>query len=145
MGKKKSVKTEIVHEVEEAPLEAYAPHAAPLQNEDFLIRGCDGDIEYVWIAEKRNTFFCVTEVYPGLSAPETELREAADMDDLVFSVGALKTLDKVLDELTERLFEGFDAASIEQMKLLARKSLPSSSNAPVDAGDARSSSGVNPR
>jgi hypothetical protein len=102
MGKKK---TEPKDEI--APLEAYAPQAVMLQGEDFLIRGCDGDQEYVWVAHWRKKTYVVIELYPGLLAKRTAIRDADEPDDLKLEA-RFKDLPEVLEELTEILMEGFE-------------------------------------
>lgn len=102
MGKKKAEPKDEI-----APLEAYAPQALMLQGEDFLIRGCDGDQEYVWVAHWRGKTYTITEVYPGLLKKRTTLRDADEPDDLKLE-GRFKDLPEALEELTEILMEGFD-------------------------------------
>jgi hypothetical protein len=108
MTKKASKKASEV-EVDEvvSALEAYAPQAVKLVGEDFLIRGCDGDHEYVWLALKRKATYKVVEVYPGLKASETNIREAESADDLILS-GRFSDLSDILEELSEALFADFD-------------------------------------
>lgn len=101
------VEVEVDTDEEVSELEAYPPQAVQLVGEDFLIRGCDGDHEYVWLALKRKATYRVVEVYPGLKAPETNIREAETADDLVLS-GRFTDLSDILEELSEALFEGFE-------------------------------------
>jgi hypothetical protein len=114
---KKNTAEKIDIENEEAPLEAYPPQAVILQDEDFLIRGCDGDHEYVWIAHKLRKTYRVTEVYPGLAEPETALREADDLDDLILT-GRYTSLSEVLETIAEALFDGFETPTQKNVKQL---------------------------
>lgn len=93
---------------EDAELEGYAPTLTPIQKDDFLIRACDGDQEYVWIAQKRKTTYRVVEVYPGLSVRHTAMRDAKDDKDLVVSQ-KLTSIEAVVTDLTKlynALFDG---------------------------------------
>ncbi len=102
-AEKKAQKAPKEPTIEEAPLEAYPPQAVQIQDEDFLIRACDGDHEYIWIAEKRAKTYKVTEVYPGLAEPDTHAREATEPVDLVVG-GRFKHLSDILEALTEAVF-----------------------------------------
>lgn len=96
-------------ENEVAPLEAYPPKPDILQGEDFIIRGCDGDQEYVWIAHWRKKTYVVSEVYPGMFAKRTAIRKVEAPEDLVDVLeGRFTDLPAVVKELTEILMEGFE-------------------------------------
>jgi hypothetical protein len=100
--------TKPVIPIEDAEREGYGPVATPIQNDDFLIRACDGDQEYVWVAQKRRTTYRVVEVYPGLSVRHTAMREAQEDKDLVVSQ-KLTSIDAVITDLTKlykALFDG---------------------------------------
>jgi hypothetical protein len=96
--------------IEDAPLEAYAPNAAKIDGTgDWLIRACDGEQEYVWLATKRKGAkrFKLTEVYPGLSKKRTHLRDAKVAEDLVLTCDSTEIGD-VIEDLDEVVFEDFE-------------------------------------
>jgi hypothetical protein len=99
-----------------APLEAYPPQAILLSGEDFIIQGCDGDHVYVWIARrvswKGRDVYSVAEVYPGLAAKRTNLRDAKDAKDLVLRM-RFEALSDILEDLSNYLFEDFEAGEEE--------------------------------
>lgn len=94
-------KQQEVLSIEEAPREAYAAQALHLQDDDFIIRACDGDYEYVYMAtRKRGTKnYKVVEVYPGLAVLHTHVRdvEAGDKDLVV--PGRYGSIEAVIEEL----------------------------------------------
>lgn len=94
-------------ETVDAPFEAYAPVALLLQGDDFVIRACDGDQEYVYIAMKKRSKYTVMEVYPGLSKPDTNVREIDSQKELTVP-GKYDTIEAVVEMLRERIFEGFE-------------------------------------
>jgi hypothetical protein len=96
--------------VEDAPLEGYAPNAVKIDGtNDWLIRACDGEQEYVWLATKRKNAkrFKLTEVYPGLLKKRTELRDAKTAEDLVLISDATE-IGEVCEDLEDVIFEGFE-------------------------------------
>lgn len=93
-------------EAEDAPLTAYAPTALLLQDRDHVIRACDGDQEYIYLATCGRNNFTVVEVYPGLSKPKTHVRDAEALHELV--VGKFKTVELALSKLKDMIFEGFE-------------------------------------
>lgn len=104
---KNEKKVEPQCEVVDAPFEAYAPIALLLQDDDFVIRACDGDQEYVYIAMLKRSKYTVMEVYPGLSKLETNVREIDKQSDLTVP-GKYDTIEAAVEMLRERIFEGFE-------------------------------------
>lgn len=101
----------------ESPFEAFKPEIIELQGDDALIRACDGEQTYLWLVTRAKgaKTFKVCEVYPGLAKKKTELRDATDDEDLVFT-GRYKTIDEAREALNAALFEDFsdcDEASAE--------------------------------
>ena len=94
-----------VFETEEAPREAYAAQALHLQEDDFILRACDGDYEYVFMAtRKRGTkTYKIVEVYPGLAVRHTHARdvEAGDKDLVV--PGRYGSIEEVIEVLNDLL------------------------------------------
>jgi hypothetical protein len=102
-------------EMETAPLEAYGPMSLCIEDKDYIIRACDGDHEYVYMAfhmqERARTYYQVVEVYPGLKHKDTSLREARDAKDLVLTdTKKLTTIDSVCKMLTDIMFADFEVA-----------------------------------
>jgi hypothetical protein len=96
--------------IETAPLEAYAPNAVKIDGtEDWLIRACDGEQEYMWLATKRKNAkrFTVTEVYPGLLKKRTDLRDADSAEELVLD-SKCTSMPDLIEDLEEIVFEGFE-------------------------------------
>lgn len=127
MTKKKSSAL-LSTDVETAPLEAYPPQALILAGEDFIIRACDGDHEYVWIATKARKGYDVMEVYPGLAVAESAVREATEVEDL--DLGTYPSIPAALEYLTQALFEDFEPdfnepANADQLRVTV-KALPTS-------------------
>ena len=86
MGKKKTesnvvdleqVRKKKAEEEETLPLELYSPNAIKLQDDDWAIRACDGETEYMWLAtrKKNKKFYRVVEVYPGKARMKTFIRD----------------------------------------------------------------------
>lgn len=99
-------------EVETAPLEAYPPQAVLLAGEDYVIRACDGDHEYLWTAQKKRTKYHVIEVYPGLAVSESPVRDAYEQADL--DLGDYPSISDALEYLTQALFEDFEFEDAER-------------------------------
>lgn len=93
---------------DDAELEGYAPEATLIQKSDYLIRACDGDQEYIWLATRRKKTYRVVEIYPGLTVKETAMREAEEERDLVVSDRA-PSIEAVVADLTKRFKSLFDA------------------------------------
>jgi hypothetical protein len=94
-----------VFETEDAPREAYPVQALHLQEDDFILRACDGDYEYVFMAtRKRGTKnYKIVEVYPGLAVRHTHARdvEAGDKDLVV--PGRYGSIEEVIEVLNDLL------------------------------------------
>ena len=86
MGKKKTesesnvVDLEVVRQKKESGdetllLELYSPNAIKLQDDDWIIRACDGETEYVWLATRKKKLYRVVEVYPGKARKRTFIRD----------------------------------------------------------------------
>lgn len=113
---KKNNVCEVV-ETEDADREAYFPIAAVVQNEDYIIRTCDGDHEYLYLAMRKKGGYSVAEVYPGLSQRNTRVRDLKDAKDLV--VGTFKNIEQVVTVLQKVVFEGFEFGQREHAAMTA--------------------------
>lgn len=114
---KNSHNTEVLETVD-ADREAYFPIAAIVQDEDYIIRGCDGDNEYLFLAVKKQRVYVLTEVYPGLSQRETNVRDVRDVKDLTVP-GQFRTIEKCVETVRELLFEGFEFGQRERLAMSA--------------------------
>lgn len=97
-----------------APMEAYAPVATRLQDDEWQIMACDGEQVYMWIARKkskRSKGFTITEVYPAMSKKHTELREVKKPIDLEIRIKrgeVCATMQDVIEDLEEIVFADFE-------------------------------------
>jgi len=94
-----------VLDVEEAPLEAFAPEIIPAETSvpGHIVHGCDGEDTYLWWVRptKKGNGLRVTEVAPGLDKKNTRLRSVSDASDLTYSVK--KTLEQLMVGWTKKL------------------------------------------
>ncbi len=94
-----------VLDIEDAPLEAFAPEIIPVETSvpGQLVHGCDGEDTYLWWVRpnKKGNGLRVTEVAPGLDKKNTRLRSVGDASDLTYSVK--KTLEQLMAGWTEKL------------------------------------------
>jgi hypothetical protein len=99
-SKKKSIL-----DIEESPLEAFAPEIIPAETPvpGQLVHGCDGEDAYLWWVRpnKKGNGLRVTEVAPGLDKKNTRLRRIEDASDLTYSVK--KTLEQLMAGWTKKL------------------------------------------
>jgi hypothetical protein len=99
--------------IETAPLEAYAPMSLVVQDKDYIIRACDGDHEYVYLAfykeQRGKAFYQVVEAYPGLSAKHTNVRDAFDQKDLVLT-DKCDSIELAVNTIRDILFADFEVA-----------------------------------
>lgn len=120
MAKNKAASKAAPIETEDALLDAYAPTALLLQGRDHVIRACDGDQEYVYLATFGRNLFTVTEVYPGLDKPRTHVRDAETLQELI--VGKFKTVELAMEKLKAMIFEGFEFIPEERSAIVLVRS-----------------------
>lgn len=120
--------------VETAPLEAYAPQAMVLQGNDYIIRACDGDHEYVYLCTqtKRSGLYDVIEVYPGINVRSTHVRDVDPGETELRVPGRYRAIEEVMNVLHDlilgdlemepkQLGAGATAVQVQQpLKLVAR-------------------------
>jgi hypothetical protein len=98
-------KKKTILDVEEAPLEAFAPEIIPAETSvpGHIIHGCDGEDAYLWWVRpnKKGNGLRVTEVAPGLDKKNTRLRRIEDASDLTYSVK--KTLEQLMAGWSKKL------------------------------------------
>jgi len=87
--------------IEDAPHEAYGAQALHLQDDDFIIRACDGDYEYVYMATRKRGAknYKVVEVYPGLAVRHTHVRDVEAGDKALVVPGRYGSIEEVIEEL----------------------------------------------
>jgi hypothetical protein len=93
-----------------APMEAHGPEVVALQDEDHLVKVCDGDQIYLYVVSrpKGRKTFKITEIYPGLAKPDTDLRtEIKEPIDLEMT-GRFKNLKECFEQIEGIVFEDFE-------------------------------------
>ena len=94
-------------EQDTAPLEAYKPNAARIQEgkDDWMITTCDGEQTYVYLATKgpKAKRFKVTEVYPGMAKKRTAIRDVKEPKDLLL-LGKHENISDVIEDIADALF-----------------------------------------
>jgi len=87
MSNKKKSTNNVVPIVDEeiAPHEAFVGDPEHIVGDDHLIRGCDGEQHYVYLATRgpKTKRFKVVEIYPATLKKETDLREGCEPGDLL--------------------------------------------------------------